>query len=162
MDETTATSGDLTVASIMTHDVITVSPETPVTDAARLMLGHFVSGLPVIENGELVGIVTETDIVSRQIDVDPPAVATFLDAIFVWPWDRSDDELKRVLATTVRGIMSEPVVTISPDAPISELADLMFKQHRNPVPVVDADGTMVGIVSRTDVIRMIAEAESGS
>lgn len=153
---------DVTVASIMTPEVITVTPETPVTEAAQLMLRHGISGIPVVEGGELVGIVTETDIVSRQIEVDPPAFATFLDAIFVWPWDRSDDELARVLATTVRGIMTEPVATIAPDAPISELADLMFKQHRNPVPVVDASGTMVGIVSRTDVVRLIAEAEPGS
>jgi CBS domain-containing protein len=148
----------MTVSTIMTTNVVTVSSETSIPDVARVMVEHGISGVPVIDAGRLVGIVTDSDVVSREIDVDAPAYATFLDAIFVLPWDRSDDELKRVMATTAAGIMSSPVRTIEASASISALADLMFKQHVNPVPVVDATGAVVGIVSRTDVIRLIADA----
>lgn len=149
---------DVTVASIMSTGVITVNSDTEIVEIARLMVQHHVSGLPVVDGSRLVGIVTESDVVSREIDVDSPAFATFLDAIFVLPWDRSDDELKRVMATTARGIMSSPAKSISSTATIHEVADLMFKHHVNPVPVVDAAGSLVGIVSRSDVIRLIAEA----
>lgn len=149
---------DVTVASIMTRDVVSVTSETPIQDVVRLMLQHHISGLPVVDAGRLVGIVTESDVVSREIGVDAPAFATFLDAIFVLPWDRSDDELKRVLATTASGIMSAPVRTIGATATIHEVADVMFKQHVNPVPVVDGSGQIVGIVSRSDVLRLIAQA----
>jgi CBS domain-containing protein len=147
-----------TVANIMSTDIISVAPTTPIPEVARLMVEHHVSGIPVIDNGDLVGIVTESDVVSREIDVDAPAFATFLDAIFILPWDRHDDEFKRVLATTVSGLMSAPVQTINGSASIHEVADLMFKHHVNPVPVVDDAGQMVGIVSRSDVLRLIAEA----
>jgi len=142
----------------MTTDVITVTPETPIPHIARLMVQHHIGGIPVVDNGQLVGIVTESDVVSREIDVDAPAFATFLDAIFVLPWDKSDDEMKRVMATTAQGIMATPVRTITSAANIHEVADLMFKQHVNPVPVVDGAGQLVGIVSRSDVIRLIADA----
>ena len=75
MDATT------TVATIMTTNVVVVSPETAVAEVARLMIEHSISGVPVVSQGAVVGIITEVDIVSRQIEVDPPAFATFLDAI---------------------------------------------------------------------------------
>lgn len=151
-------TAEATVASIMSTDIVSVASTTPIPEVARLMLEHGISGLPVVDGSELVGVVTESDVVSREIDVDVPAFATFLDAIFVLPWDRHDDELKRVLATTVSGIMSSPAQTILATATIHEVADLMFKHHVNPVPVVNEAGQLVGIVSRSDVLRLIAEA----
>jgi CBS domain-containing protein len=142
----------------MTSDVVTVSPTTSIVDAARLIVSHHLSGLPVIEASRLVGLLTETDVVSNEIEVDPPAYGTFLDAIFRLPWDRSDDELRRVLATTVGELMTREFETIGPDAPIHEAADLMFKQEANPVPVVDSTGQLVGIVSRFDIVRLVADA----
>jgi CBS domain-containing protein len=146
------------VTSIMTADVITVTTETPIPEIARIMLEHGISGVPVVDGGQLVGIVTESDVVSREIAPDAPAYATFLDAIFVFPWDRSDEELKRAMAMTAAGIMSSPVRTITSNSSIQDLADVMFKLHVNPVPVVDDAGSIVGIVSRSDVLRLIAEA----
>jgi CBS domain-containing protein len=147
------------VADIMSKDVLVVAPTSGVTDAARLMVEHAVSGLPVVDHGQLVGIVTETDIISWQIEVDPPVFGTFLDAIFRLPWDQSEEELRRVLATTVAGLMTEEVVTISPNATVNELASLMYKRKVNPVPVVDAHGSLVGIASRTDIIRLLLRSE---
>jgi CBS domain-containing protein len=150
---------DSNVASIMTHDVVVVSTSTPIVEAARLMVEHHLSGLPVVDGDRLVGLLTESDVVSKEIEVDPPAYGTFLDAVFRLPWDRSDDELRRVLATTAGELMTTEFATLNPQAPIHEAADLMFKQDANPVPVVDGAGRLVGIVSRYDVVRLIADAE---
>lgn len=146
------------VMSIMSTRVISVSPDADIAAAATLMVQHGVSGLPVIDGGRLVGIVTETDLVSREIDIDPPVYGTFLDAVFRFPWDRTDEEFQRVLATTVGELMTEHVLTVSTNATISDVANLMFKQGANPVPVVDDAGRVVGIVSRSDIVRMIAQA----
>lgn len=149
---------DASVASIMSTDVVSVAPETSVTEVAQLMVDHDISGIPVVDDGILVGLVTEVDVVSREIDVDPPAYGTFLDAIFRFPWDRSDEELRRVLASTAGELMTRDVKTISPDAPIRDAANMMFKQELNPLPVVDEDGRLLGIISRSDIVRMIAMA----
>jgi CBS-domain-containing membrane protein len=150
---------ETSVANIMTTSVITVEPDAEIPVAARLMIEHGISGLPVMENGRLVGIITETDVIGREIEVDPPAYGTFLDAIFRLPWDRSDDDLQLVMARTVRDLMTEDVVTIMPDASIHEAASLMFKQGLNPLPVVDREGRLVGIVSRSDIVRLVAETQ---
>ena len=149
---------DSAVEQLMTTDVVTVEPGTSVSEVARLMVAHDISGIPVVDGGVLVGLVTEVDVVSREIDVDPPAYGTFLDAIFRLPWDRSDEELRRVLASTAGELMSRDLKTIAPDAPIRDAANLMFKQEVNPLPVVDVDGSLVGIVSRSDIVRLVAEA----
>ena len=146
------------VATIMTPDVLTVDPDMSIAEVARIMVNQGVSGLPVVSNGEIVGIITENDVVSKEIDVDPPAYGTFLDAIFTLPWDRSDEELHRVVALTAGELMSSPVTTIGADASIHEAANLMFKQGVSPIPVVDADGGMIGIISRSDIVRLIAQA----
>jgi CBS domain-containing protein len=147
------------VTSIMTTSVITASASTEISKVARLMIEHGVTGIPIVDHGRVVGIVTEVDIVSRQIEVDPPVFGTFLDAIFRLPWDRSDDELRRVLATTAGELMSTPVTTVTTQASIQDVASLMFKQKVNPVPVVDDAGALVGIVSRSDIVRLMIEEQ---
>jgi CBS domain-containing protein len=145
------------VTNIMSTSVITVAPGSSVAEVAGLMCAHGISGIPVAENGVLLGIITEVDIVSRQIEVDPPAYGTFLDAIFRLPWDRSDDEIRRVLATTAGELMTSPVVTVTTQASIQDVANLMFKRKLNPVPVVDSSGVLAGIVSRSDIVRLMIQ-----
>jgi CBS domain-containing protein len=146
------------VSMVMTSEVISVAPGTSVGDVARLMVQHGVSGVPVVQDDRLVGIVTEMDVVSKEIDIDPPAYGTFLDAIFKFPWDESDEQLRRVLATTAGELMTREVKTLQPDDPLREAADMMFKNEVNPVPVVDHQGRLVGIISRSDIVRVIADA----
>jgi CBS domain-containing protein len=152
-------AAELSVANIMTTDVIFVERSTPVTEIARLMVEHSISGIPVVEDGRLVGIVTERDMVAQEMEVDVPAYGTFLDAIFKLPWDKSDEELRLVLATTAGELMSDEVRTIASTATVQDAAGMMYKQRLNPLPVVDAEGRLVGIVSRSDVIRLLTEFE---
>lgn len=149
---------DASVSIIMTQSVLAVSPDTSIAAVARIMVEEGVSGLPVVSGRGIVGIITEIDVVSKEIDVDPPAYGTFLDAVFRFPWDRTNDEVRRVVALTAGELMSSPVRTIDPQASIHEAADMMFKEGVSPIPVVNTDGEMVGIVSRTDIVRLIAQA----
>lgn len=150
-------AAELPVVNIMTVDVVTVEPATGVTQVAQLMVTHGVSGIPVVEAGRIVGIVTERDIVAQEMEVDAPAYGTFFDAVFKLPWDKSDEELRRVLATTAGELMSTDVVSVSPETTVREAAGLMYKRRLNPLPVVGPDGRLVGIVSRSDIVRMLTE-----
>jgi CBS domain-containing protein len=152
-------AAELAVANIMTAEVVTVVRSTLVTEVARLMVEHSISGIPVVEEDRVVGIVTERDLVAQEMEIDPPAYGTFLDAIFKLPWDKSDEELRLVLATTAGELVSDDVATIAPSATVRDAAGIMYKQRRNPLPVVDEDGRLVGIVSRSDIIRLLTEFE---
>jgi CBS domain-containing protein len=145
----------------MTTEVIATGPDVAVPTVARIMHDHGISGLPVLDtSGKLVGIVTEMDIVSHEIQVDSPAFVPLLGAVIRMPWDTSDDDLRRVLATTARELMTSPVYSVTTDATIREVANLMFERKVNPVPVLDRENRVVGIVSRSDIVRLVAEAES--
>lgn len=149
------------VTHIMTTKVIAAASNMAVTDVARLMSDNGVSGLPVIDaNDELVGIITETDIISHEIQVDSPTFIPFMDAIIRMPWDTSADDMRRVLATSVLQLMTAPVYSVTADATIREVATLMFERKVNPVPVLDRENHVIGIVSRSDIVKLIAEAES--
>lgn len=148
---------DALVTTIMTSEVVTVGPDTTVTQAARLMVQHGISSLPVVHDGKLVGILTETDVISREIQVDAPSYVTFLDAVIRWPWDHSDDEMRRVTAITVEQLMSHPVLSLTHDATIRDAATLLFERKFTSAPVVDSAEQLIGIVSQADIVRLIAE-----
>lgn len=154
--------GELSVKEVMRREVPIAGPTASVGDLARLMVDHRVPGVPIIENDELVGIVTEGDLIQREADVDIPAVATLFDAILMADaGEPFEEELRHVLATTAGELMSSPVVSIRDIATLSELATLMMQQRVNPVPVVDESRRIVGLATRTGLVEMIARLELG-
>lgn len=154
--------GELSVKEVMRREVPIAGPKASVGDLARLMVDHRVPGVPIIENDELVGIVTEGDLIQREADVDIPAVATLFDAILMADaGEPFEEELRHVLATTAGELMSSPVVSIRDIATLSELATLMMQQRVNPVPVVDESRRIVGLATRTGLVEMIARLELG-
>lgn len=151
---------DPIVAEIMCHDVPSVTRQDTIATVARLMADRQLPGVPVVENGTVVGIVTESDIVARQAEVTVPTVVPFLDAIFLADAGRDfDDELRHVLATTAGDLMTTPVFNIRASASLTQLATLMMEHHVNPVPVVDESLSLVGIVTRGDLVRVVATLE---
>lgn len=150
---------DIPVTEIMRRDVVVTGPDETLHQAAKLMAQHKVSGLPVVDDGELIGIVTESDIVSQEISVDPPAYFSFLDAIIHIPGDDWEEELRRVLAVNVRDLMSSPVYSVTEDALVRDAATLMYERHIAPVPVLSRGGEVIGIVSRSDIVRLIARMD---
>ncbi len=151
----------LTVAQIMRPDVPVASPADSIATVARLLAESALPGIPVIDDGTLVGIVTETDLVFREADVSVPTVVPFLDAMFVADAGTPfEEDLRRVLALTAGQLMTSPVYTIRHSATLNQVATLMIERRVNPVPVVDEGNTLVGIVSRADLVRVIARLEA--
>lgn len=141
----------------MTREVVTAHPDTSVNLVARLMAGKGISGVPVVSpEGELVGLVTELDMVERNTRLEGPAFFQILDGrIPLETPGHYKKRLQHMLGALARDVMSDDVLTIGPDAEVEDVAELMFDEKANPVPVVE-DGRLVGIVSRADIIRMMA------
>ncbi len=157
------TDSELTVRHVMRREVPVASPATTVADLARMMVDHRVPGVPVVSGDELVGIVTEGDLIQREANVDVPSVATLFDAIIVADAGRPfAEELRRVVAMTAGELMSSPVISIRDFATVSELATLMMQERVNPVPVVNDSRQIVGLATRTGLIELIARLESDS
>ncbi|CAA9576850.1 MAG: hypothetical protein AVDCRST_MAG19-3484 [uncultured Thermomicrobiales bacterium] len=149
-----------TVADVMRRDVTTVAPGDSIASVARLLADQGLPGVPVVEGGEIVGIVTEADLIAREADVTVPTVVPFFDALLVGDAGRDfDEEVRQVLAVTAGELMTSPVYNIKASATLSQLATLMLDRRVNPVPVVDDDLQLVGIVSRADLVRLIAREE---
>jgi CBS domain-containing protein len=146
------------VRDIMTAQVITVRRDTPVNAIARLMRERDIGGIPVVdEANHVVGIITELDMIVRNTRLEMPAFIQVLDLarIPLKSPGQYRDRLRHMLGTHAADIMTENVITISPEAEVEELAELMVERRVNPVPVVDM-GVLLGIVSRADLIRMMA------
>lgn len=160
---------EVRVESIMRKKVPVVAPDDSVGTVAAMIAKSEVPGVLVVENGELLGIITESDIVTRKAEVDFPETVSFFGGYFQagklkMPWNREshddasdfDHEMRRVLATTARELMSSPVINIDKDATVLDLATIMIDHNANPVPVVSGDNKLVGIVSRKDLVKLIA------
>ena len=151
------------VRDIMTGDVVSVRRETSINEIARVMGARDISGVPVVaDDGSVVGIVTELDLILRNTRLDMPHFIQILDLGAI-PLERPghyQERLRHMLGTRAEDVMSQDVVTIGPDNSVEELAELMVKRRVNPVPVVD-NGQLVGIVSRADLIDMMAAEVSG-
>ena len=151
---------ELTVRDVMRAEVPVASPGTTIAELARLMVEYRVPGLPVVDEGVLVGIVTEADLIQREATVDMPSVVTFLDAVIVADGGTPfEEELRRVVATTAEELMTTPVISIREIATVSELATLMLQQRINPIPVVNDARQIVGLATRSGLIELIARLE---
>lgn len=146
------------VGDIMTRDVIKVLPGALVSDVAKLMSEHNISGLPVVDaQDHVLGVITEMDMIVRNTRFKLPNFIVILDAIIYFEMPHHFQErLEHMLGTRAEEVMSEPAVTITPDATIEDLAELMVNQRKNPIPVVE-NNRLVGIISRSDIIRLMAQ-----
>lgn len=150
---------DSRVSLIMTEDVVSVRPETPVAEAARLMWENTLSSLPVVEDGAVIGMLTDYDMIARESKYDAPMYVPFLDAYFRIPGSGDPEQLRRILAITARELMTTPAVTIRPETTVQEAATIMYDQRLNALPVIGADNRIVGIVSRADMVRLMVADE---
>jgi CBS domain-containing protein len=148
------------VSEIMTKEVMTVKRNTSVNEVAKLMGAHDISGVPVVDDDDhVIGIITELDLIVRNTRMEMPRFIEVLD----WgriPLERpghAKERLRHMLGTEAADLMTEKVETIGPDAPVEDLAELMVKHRVNPVPVVDEAEKLIGIVSRADLVDMMAE-----
>lgn len=140
---------------IMTSPVITVAPDTPVREIAALLFERRISGVPVLEDGRLVGLVSEADLLHRhELGADRPAQSRSW-WLRLWSADRTPAEYIKSHATQARDIMAREVVTISQDTPVAEIATLLETHGIKRVPVLRG-AKLVGIVSRANLVQALA------
>ena len=143
------------VQDVMTREVVTVEPRTPIKDVARLLVARRISGVPVVEaDGTVVGVVSEGDILVKERD---RCGSTSLLAHFL---DLDVPERAKHDARDAADAMTAPPVTIRKARPVHEAAALMLDRRVNRLPVVDEHSRLVGIVTRADLVRAFARTDA--
>jgi CBS domain-containing protein len=143
----------MNAADIMTKPVITVTPETKIAEAARLMLQHRISGLPVVDDsGRVVGIVTEGDLLRRS-EIGTERQRPRWVELLIGPGRLARDYID-ANARTAGEVMSDRIASVTPEEALPDVVRLMERRHVKRVPVID-DGRLVGIVSRANLVRAL-------
>ena len=143
------------VKDIMTIKVISVSPNTPVVDAAKIITEHNFVGLPVTDGEDhLLGILTEYDLITKTSSLN----VSFLQKIIsdLYPKDQAPslDGEKSITELTVKDVMNPEPLTLKEDATFDDVIETFRAHHRvNPIPIVNGENKVVGIVSRFDILR---------
>ncbi len=136
------------VKDVMTTQVVSVRPRTPLKDVARTMVARRVSGMPVVDDdGSVLGVVSEGDILVKERG--RPGTGSLLDHLL----EVNGHEAGKHEARDAADAMTSPPVTIRPDRPVAEAASLMLDRCVNRLPVIDKHGKLVGIVTRADLVR---------
>jgi CBS domain-containing protein len=150
------------VRAIMTSPAIAVTAETRIRDVARIMREHQISGVPVIDQeGGLLGIVTELDLIARNAPLHEPHYIPVLSALIpvgVEEYRQYKEQLRQVLAVNAGELMSADVPTAEPAMEIEEALELMLDPECTMLPVVEHN-RVIGVVTRTDMVRLIEELE---
>jgi CBS-domain-containing membrane protein len=149
----------MTAKEIMTTDVITLSPETDIGRAAQLLLEKGINGAPVLDDeGRVVGILCQSDLVAQQKRLPMPTVFTLLDSyISLSSSKQIEKEVRKIAALTVAEAMTPDPVTVQSDTTLETIAGLMVDSGFHTLPVVD-QGTLVGIIGKEDVLKTLLSA----
>ena len=142
------------VADLMTTDVLTVGPDTTLKDVAVLLSGRRISGCPVVaDDGTLLGVVSEADILAKE---RRPAHQTRFGHLLGY----AEPADVKALARTAGEAMTAPPITIDAARRVDAAAALMLDKSVNRLPVVGRDGKLVGIVTRADLVRAFVHEDS--
>lgn len=149
----------LTAKDLMTTNVIAVTKDTEVRELAKILASNRISGAPVLDGmGKVIGVVTESDLIFQNKKVHLPTALAILDAfIFLEDPDKMGKEMKKMAGSTVEDIYTPKPVTVRQDTPLEEVATLMAEKKVHTLPVLDENDQLVGVIGKSDIIRMIAE-----
>jgi CBS domain-containing protein len=151
------------VRELMSSPAITVSPTTQIREVARIMRENVISGVPVVDDaGKLLGVITEMELIARNAPVHEPTYLAVLSALIpvnLEEYRQYKEQLRQALATNALELMRDEVETISPDASIEEALESMLNPEVTMLPVVE-DGRVIGVVTRTDLVRLIETLEA--
>ena len=140
----------------MTKKLITVSPETEIVHATKLLLENHINGVPVTdETGKLVGILCQSDLIAQQKKFPVPSFFTLLDGLVpLTSMKYLESQVQKIAAITVAQAMTSKPVAVQPDSSIEEVAALMVDNNFHTIPVVHK-GELVGIIGKEDILRTI-------
>ncbi|MEZ5204629.1 MAG: CBS domain-containing protein [Acidimicrobiales bacterium] len=148
----------------MTTEVLTFRPDINVADAMAELVARGVDGAPVLDDdGEVVGVISTGDLIVQETELHVPTVISLFGATLELPSSKRhfEEDLRRALGSTVADVMSTDPVTIDPAASVEQAATKMHHEEVSRLPVVDG-GRLVGIVSRTDIVRAIIADDATS
>jgi len=143
----------------MTADPVVIAADETVADAADRMAELGVSALPVADaQRRLLGLLRDDDLIVSEGRVHAPAFLNILGATIPWPGEMRhlEAELKKVAGATVGDLMDPSPAVVAPDSSLEDAATLMHERGVNHLPVVAADGTIVGVLARSDIVKFIA------
>jgi predicted transcriptional regulator len=134
-----ATARDIRVGNLMSIDPIVIEPDAPAGEAERLIKAHHIAGLPVVEHGVTIGVISQTDLV----------VARSSELISA-NWSR----------LRVRNIMAAPAVTVHVETSVRRAARLMIERHIHRLVVVDGEHRAIGVITPLDILPLLIEDEA--
>ncbi|MFH1912778.1 MAG: CBS domain-containing protein [Pseudomonadota bacterium] len=148
----------LKAKDIMTKECITLTPDTDITTAARLLIDKKINGAPVIDDtGRVVGILCQADLVAQQKKVTLPSFFTLLDGVF--PLSSHEDlerEITKISALKVGDAMTPNPTSITPETGIDDIATMMANKKLYTLPVI-VNGQLVGVVGKEDVLKTLLQ-----
>jgi len=147
------------VKDVMTANVVTISSDTEITQAAKILLENGINGVPVLDaEGKLVGILCQSDLVAQQKAFPVPSVFTLMDGFMpLTSIKRLEKEIEKIAAVTVADAMTPDPVTVGLETTIEEVASMMVDKNFHTLPVME-DDALVGIVGKEDVIKILIPA----
>jgi CBS domain-containing protein len=140
----------------MLRQVVSATPDTTAEELVRLMLEHRVSGLPVLREGRVVGVVSDGDLIRRAAAEAVPPRTGWL--AFLRPAREQAKDYLNHHGRTARDLMTSPAVTVGPLMKLGEVAALMERKRLKRVPVADEEGRLLGLVTRATLLQALATA----
>jgi CBS domain-containing protein len=157
MDHNLAAAPPSTAADVMTAAVVSAHPESSVSDVAKLLLDARISAVPVLDgSGALLGMVSEGDLLGRSTEGRLAGQEWWL-SLLSGPGQLEASVTEAAAVRRVQDVMHKPVLTVGPDTPLRDVAELLRSNAIKRVPVV-REGLVVGIVSRADLLRAMEAA----
>jgi CBS domain-containing protein len=148
---------DIKVREVMTEDVITLSPDDTILEAARALAGNGISGAPVVEKNKIAGVVSEADLIEAAMPRKARPGTSILDRLSEIVTGRPGPRGEGI---NVSDVMTSNVLTIGPEDSVWKAAHQIETRGVNRLPVVDEDDHVVGIVSRADIVKAMAHDDA--
>lgn len=141
---------------IMTTEVITVTVETTVIELAKKLAENNIGGVPVLDdNQNLIGVVTESDLIDQKKKVHIPTVFTIMDSVFYLENpDKMEKEMKKIAGSTVGDIYTKNPITVNESTTLDEIATIMAEKAVHTLPVV-RENNLVGVIGKQDIIKTL-------
>ena len=152
---------ELPVTDVMTSPVTTLSPETTIEDAVAVLVEARFNGAPVVDaEGRLVGLLDDSDLILSEARLHAPTTIELLGGYIQLPGQRKrfEEEIRHALGRTVGEVMQDDPPSVDVTATVEDVATLLHDREVSRVPVVDAEGRVVGIITRGDLVRAIGRA----
>jgi CBS-domain-containing membrane protein len=149
----------ITAREIMTTDVVTVSPQTEIVKAAKVLLERGINGAPVVnDQSRVVGILCQSDLVAQQKKIPLPTLFTMVGGYIPLSSNKQlEKEIRKIAALTVADAMTPNPVTVTPDTPLEKIAGLMVDKNFHTLPVVEHD-RLVGVIGKEDVLKTFTQS----